>query len=84
MGIWQKADKGIAMIEKRDELNMKYYYSSREARTHFVLRIVPVPGFSLWEVVLFSLSLFLTKLSQLMPSDRTRTPQTQCMAKYCS
>jgi len=36
------------MVEKRDELNTKYYYGSREARIHLELCIVPVPSFSLY------------------------------------
>ena len=39
-GIQQKADNGIAMVEKREELNIKYYFSIKETRTHLAPCIV--------------------------------------------
>jgi len=35
-GILQKADNNIAMVERRGELNMKYYSGSKEVRIHLV------------------------------------------------
>ena len=41
-GILQKADDSIAMIEKREELNIKHFFSTcnKEIRAHLVLCIL--------------------------------------------
>ena len=39
-GIYQQADNDITMIEKRGELKINYYLSTKETRAHLVLCIV--------------------------------------------
>lgn len=50
------ADNGIATVEKREGLKMKYYFSSKGRRTHLVICTVLVGGDFLSIFLLFVFS----------------------------